>query len=238
MIRKMKNRIEIFLGMLLVGFFLVSNLSAQNLSPADFQKKMVELPNAPVIDVRTPGEFTQSHLKNAINININDSNFPSLINKFDKSRPVFVYCLSGSRSAYAANYMHSLGFKNIFELSGGIIKWRGAGLPETSGNTVSVAEMSISQFNNLLNTDKLVLVDFYADWCAPCLKMAPFLEDIKKEMSGKVVVVRINADQNKSVVKELNVSALPTLMVYKNKKVIWSNTGFQTKEEIVSHFPQ
>lgn len=233
----MKNSISIFLGFLLAGLFGGLNSNAQNLGPVDFQKKMGALPNVPIIDVRTPGEFNQSHLKNAVNIDINNSNFPNLINKLDKSSPVFVYCLSGSRSAYAAKYMYSQGFKNIYDLSGGLIKWRGAGLPETSGSTAPVAEMSMTEYNNLLNTDKLVLVDFYADWCAPCLKMAPFLEDIKKEMGSKVVVVRINADQNKSVVKQLNVAALPALMLYKNKKLIWTNTGFQTKEEIVSHFP-
>jgi len=107
-----------------------------------------------------------------------------------------------------------------YDLSGGMIKWRVAGLPETSGKKSAVAEMSQSQFNNLLNTDKLVLVDVYADWCAPCKKMAPSLDEIKKEMEGKVSVVRINADQNKTLVTGLKVTALPTLLLYKNKKLI------------------
>jgi thioredoxin-like negative regulator of GroEL len=66
--------------------------------------------------------------------------------------------------------------------------------------------------------------------------MAPFIDEIKNEMASKVIVIRINADQNKSFVKELNVTALPTLILYKDKKVIWTNAGFLTKEEIVSHF--
>jgi len=227
----------------LVPFYLLTlgltigqtSLFGQNLIPADFQKKIQELPNAPVVDVRTPDEFNKSHLKNAINININDENFGNLINKLDKSKPVLVYCLSGSRSAYAARYMRSQGFKEIYDLSGGMIKWRAAGLPETSNKTIANIEMSQSQFNKLLNTDKLVLVDVYAEWCAPCKKMAPSLDEIKKEMEGKVSVVRINADQNKTLVTDLKVSALPTLLLYKNKKLIWSNAGFLSKDEIISH---
>jgi thioredoxin 1 len=233
------NKGKLFLLSLLsvLSFTLIvaQNSFGQNLIPADFQKKISELQNAPIIDVRTPDEFNKSHLKNAINININDENFGNLINKLDKNKPVLLYCLSGSRSAYAARFMRSQGFKEIYDLSGGMITWRAAGLPETSGKTSTVAEMNLFQFNNLLNTDKLVLVDVYADWCAPCKKMAPSLDEIKKEMEGKVSIVRINADQHKNLVKDLKVSALPTLLLYKNKKLIWSNAGFLTKDEIISH---
>jgi thioredoxin 1 len=219
-------------------YFSVIGLTSvgQNLRAVDFQKKMQELPNAPVVDVRTPDEFSQSHLKNAVNININDENFPNQIGKLDKNKPVFVYCLSGSRSSYAARFMLSQGFKTVYDLTGGMIKWRTAGLLEVSSKQVAKAEMTQSQFNNLLNTDKLVLVDVYAEWCAPCKKMAPSLEEISKEMAGKVSVVRINADQNKMLLKDLYVNALPTLLLYKNKKLIWSNVGFISKDEIISHF--
>lgn len=228
----MKKNISI----LTILIFGISTFSlGQNLNSIDFQKKIKDLPNAPIIDVRTPSEFNQSHLKNAVNLSINSDNFVSQIGKYDKSKPIFVYCLSGSRSAYAQNLMQSQGFKEVYNLSGGLIKWRAAGLPETTDKTNSTSEMSSSQFKELLNTDKLVLVDVYAEWCAPCKKMAPSLEEIKTEMASKVNLVRINADQNKNIVQELKVSALPTLLLYKNKKLIWSNVGFLTKEDILSH---
>ena len=66
----MKNNLTISLGLLFAGLFIGLNSFSQNLSPVDFQKKMGELPNAPVIDVRTPGEYSQSHLKIAVNINL------------------------------------------------------------------------------------------------------------------------------------------------------------------------
>lgn len=235
-------RMNLRVTLLLLSLFTYACSNSQststksNLSAVEFQKKIQDLPNTPVIDVRTPGEFNGGHLQNAVNININSENFNREVNKLDKNKPVFVYCLSGNRSGYAANSMRDAGFKEVYELYGGMIKWRAAGLPETKVASTSDPEMSSSQFNELLKTDKLVLVDVYADWCAPCKRMAPFIDEIKSEMASKVIVIRINADQNKSLVRELNVTALPTLMLYKNKKVIWTNAGFLTKEEIVSHF--
>jgi thioredoxin 1 len=65
--------------------------------------------------------------------------------------------------------------------------------------------------------------------------MAPYLEEIQKEMKATVTIVRINADNNRALAAQLKVNALPTLLLYKNKAMVWSNTGFQTKEEIKLH---
>lgn len=78
-----------------------------------------------------------------------------------------------------------------------------------------------------------MLVDFYADWCAPCNKMKPYLDEISNDMAEKVVVVRIYADDNKQLCKELKVDALPVLQLYKNKALTWTNTGYITKEEVL-----
>jgi thioredoxin 1 len=126
------------------------------------------LPLATVVDVRTPEEFTKGHLQNALNYNWNGSEFQKQVSTLDKSKPVFVYCLSGGRSSAAANQMRSDEFKKVYELSGGIMKWRAVNLPETTTNTIASTGMSKQQFDTLLNSDKLVLIDFYADLCAPC----------------------------------------------------------------------
>jgi len=129
--------------------------------------------------------------------------------------------------------MRSDGFKEVYELTGGIMEWRAADLPETTNSTTESTGMSKQQFDALLNSDKLVLVDFYADWCAPCKKMKPYLDEISTEMEDKVVVVRINADDNKQLCKDLKIHALPVLQLYKNKSMTWANTGFIGKEEVV-----
>ena len=204
-----------------------------SVSAAEFSKKIAELPDAPLIDVRTPGEFSQSHLKNAVNYDISTNEFVNQIASLDKSKPVLIYCLSGSRSTYAVSYMKSQGFKEVYELNGGMMRWRAANLPETTDKTTASTGMSKQQFDNLLVTDKLVLVDYYADWCAPCKKMKPYLDEISRDMADKVVVVRINADESRALCKELKIEAIPVLQIYKNKTLIWSNTGYIEKEAVV-----
>ena len=112
----------------------IGQLSAQNptsLPATEFAKKIKQIPASPVVDVRTPEEYAQGHLPNARNIDWNGSDFEKSIVKLDKSKPVFVYCLRQTRTASAASMMRSIGFKEVYELSGGIAAWRSAGLPET-----------------------------------------------------------------------------------------------------------
>ena len=206
-----------------------------NLSATEFSEKIKELPSAPIVDVRTPQEFSKGHLQNALNYNWNGSDFQKQISTLDKSKPVFVYCLSGGRSSSAANQMRSDGFKEVYELNGGIMKWRAANLPETTANTTASTGMSKQQFETLTNSDKLVLIDFYADWCAPCKKMKPYLDEISKEMADKVVVIRINADDNQQLCKELKLDTLPVLQLYKNKTMTWTNTGYISKDDVLKH---
>jgi thioredoxin 1 len=204
-----------------------------NLSATEFADKIKELPSAAIIDVRTPDEFSKGHLVNANNYDWNGNKFDEQISSLDKSKPIFVYCLSGGRSSSAASEMRSQGFVTVYELDGGIMKWRSANLPETTNNTVVSNGMTKQQFDALLNSDKLVLVDFYADWCAPCKKMKPYLDEISTEMADQVVVLRINADDNKQLCKDLSIDALPVLHVYKNTAKTWSNVGFIEKAEVV-----
>jgi len=216
-----------------------ANLYAENpvnLDAASFASKMKQLPNSQIIDVRTSGEFTQGHIKYAKNMDISSNNFQQNAIKLDKNKPLFVYCLSGSRSAYATNVLSSMGFKEIYNLAGGMMRWRAANLPETTDNATTAPAspgMTMAQYRSLLNSNKLVLVDFYADWCVPCQKMKPYLEDISKEMKDKVVVIRIDVEANKALAKELKVDALPVLYIYKGKKLGWSNKGYVSKETVV-----
>lgn len=206
-----------------------------NLAPTEFAEKIKAQTNATLIDVRTPDEFSKGHLENAQNIDWRNNDFSKQIETFDKSKPVFVYCLSGGRSASAANAMREAGFKEVYELEGGIMKWRGANMPETTSNATSKAlGLSRQQFEALLASNKLILVDFYADWCAPCQKMKPYLDEISKDMVDKVKIVRINADDNQALCKELQIDALPVLQLYKNKNLTWNNVGFIDKAGVLS----
>ena len=231
----MKNRY--LLIVVLVVFVFTSCTNGQNakynLSAVEFDAQLKSNFSAPLIDVRTLDEFSKGHLQNAVNIDWNGNNFDQEIAKLDKSKPVFVYCLSGGRSGQAASKMRADGFKEVYELQGGIMKWRGANLPETTNTAKLTMGMSKQHYDSLLISDKLVLIDFYADWCAPCKKMKPYLEEISLQMDNSVTVVRVNADDNKSLMKDLSIDELPTLLIYKNGSVSWRHSGFSSKEDIV-----
>lgn len=203
------------------------------LEAPEFAQKMKENPGAAVLDVRTPGEFNKGHIAGAVNVNWKGDGFDAGISGLDKSRPVFIYCLSGGRSSSAAAKMLADGFLNIYELKGGMMKWRAAGLSETRDN--SSLGISMTDFHSMIDSTKIVLVDFYADWCVPCQKMKPYLEEISGEMADSVIVIRINSDENPSLCKALKVDALPVLHLYNNKKLSWSYSGFIEKQEVLKH---
>ena len=122
----------VFVAMLLNSCTNGQNKSGKtNLSAVEFAAKIKEIPTAPLVDVRSPEEYSSGHLQDSKNINWNGSNFESEIIKLDKTKPVFVYCQSGRRSASAANNMRSMGFKEVYELEGGISSWMQANLPTT-----------------------------------------------------------------------------------------------------------
>ena len=128
----------ITISFVFVAMFLNSCTNGQNkssktsLSAVEFAAKIKEIPTAPMVDVRSTEEYSSGHLQGSKNINWNGDNFEGQILKLDKTKPVFVYCHSGRRSAAAANYMRSLGFKEVYELDGGISSWMQANLPTTT----------------------------------------------------------------------------------------------------------
>ena len=100
----------------------------QVLDVSKYEKKM-EQPDVQLVDVRTPEEFAEGHLENAINIDITADDFDSKIAALDKENPVMVYCKAGGRSAKASSRLNELGFKNISDLEGGIINWNSENKP-------------------------------------------------------------------------------------------------------------
>ncbi|HRH63479.1 MAG TPA: thioredoxin domain-containing protein [Bacteroidia bacterium] len=214
---------------------LPSQNNAATLSVVDFSKKIKEIPDAPILDVRTQEEFESGHLKGAKNIDWNADDFDSKISVFDKNQAVFVYCLSGGRSSSAAEKMRSIGFKQVYEMEGGIMKWRNQNLElEVAAGNSEKTGMTSEQFTTLVTSSIPVLVDFYADWCVPCKKMKPYLDELTREYAGKVKVLRINADENPTLCKSLQIDALPVLLLYKNNTQVWKNIGFIDKTSVVS----
>ena len=96
-----------------------------------FAQKIKATAGAQVVDVRTPEEFSEGYLKGAVNINWNEDDFETNVAKLDKNKPAFVYCRVGKRSSAAAKKMRDMGFKEVYELDGGILDWEAEHLPLT-----------------------------------------------------------------------------------------------------------
>jgi len=232
----MKPRHSYILIFAFIGFFCHSCLKGQtqqdktNLTASEFSEKLSHTSSAQLIDVRSPKEFRSGHLADALNINWNSDDFMSKAGHLGPSKSVFVYCLSGSRSEEAAQKLRSSGFRDVYELDGGILKWRALGLPETPG--AESAGMSMQDFEAFLLPGKTVMVSFYAEWCPPCRKMKPALDEIASNTKDNVVIVRINIDENQAICKELKIDAVPVTHIYKNNKLAWSAKGYMKKEDL------
>jgi thioredoxin len=205
----------------------------QTIDAVAFSKAIQATPNPQVVDVRTPEEFASGHLIQAQNVNWMNPDFVANSAKYDKSKPIFVYCKSGGRSHKAAEKLAELGFTNVIEMEGGILKWEAAGLSKPSEKWIGITQ---KEYADLLNSDKKVLIDFYAEWCAPCKKMTPYLLKMQKEMGDKIVIIRLDADKNKSLLSEMKISELPTLLLYYNKQLKWQHSGYISEPDLKKQF--
>ena len=100
-----------------------------DLNVTQFQKKLNSDNTAILLDVRTPEEYKSGHLPNATAINFFDADFKEKVNKLDKTKPVYVYCAVGGRSAKALKVLKESGFKTAYNMQGGFNTWQAAGLP-------------------------------------------------------------------------------------------------------------
>jgi len=209
----------------------------EELTAHEFMQKIATTADAQLVDVRTPQEFQNGHIEHALNLDWNNPEFDRQLAALDKAKPVLVYCLSGGRSGKAADKMRREGFEKVYELPGGMMEWRAENLPEITKRTASNG-MTLAQYEAALNSDKMVLVDFYADWCAPCRKMKPYLEKIATERADKVTLLRIDADENPELCKALGVAALPVLKLYKTNTLLWEGNGLIDESTIRKQLDQ
>jgi thioredoxin 1 len=230
------NAMKNLLVLLVITILAASQATAQQkLDAAGFEKQLATAKDAQVLDVRTKGEFGADHLKSAMNADWNNpTEFAERTKFLDKTKPVFVYCLGGGRSDKAAEALAKQGFQ-VYDLVGGMRAWKGTNKPYEKGASVAKKPgMSEADFAKLLQQEKMVLVDFGAKWCPPCKKLNPILDEVAKEKTGQLKLLKLDVDENETLANAKKVMALPVLMLFKNGKLVWQNDGFADKATILA----
>ena len=101
-------------------------------------------------------------------------------------------------------------------------------------NKMSVLKITKDNFEQeVMNSDKPVLLDFWASWCGPCRMVGPTVEQVAEETQNKVKVGKVNVDEEQELAQTFNVSSIPTLVVIKNGKIAQSAVGVQSKQAIL-----
>jgi thioredoxin 1 len=91
----------------------------------------------------------------------------------------------------------------------------------------------MGNFNQIIQSDKPVLVDFFATWCGPCQMLAPILKDVKTNLGERVSIIKIDVDKNQAVAAQYQVRGVPTMILFQNGKQLWRQSGVMSKEEII-----
>jgi len=229
---------KILLKLLVVFLCSCSNQSTsqsiQNVDAALFEINSNK-ENSIIIDVRTKEEFVSGHISDATNIDYYSSDFKEKLDLVNKDVPILVYCRSGGRSSRAANIMQSLGFTEVYNLSGGIGAWKDSGfdvIKTREEKKNKSRTYSAKEINEFLKNNKSAILDFSTQWCVPCKKMKPVLEEISNERD--VMILTLDLDANKELSKLYNIKSIPTHIIYKDNIEIFRSSGLVEKSILIN----
>ena len=199
--------------------------SKAELTLTQFIAKVKANANPQILDARTSEEFSQNHLKGAINIDLKDDHHQAILDSLDKTKPVFVYSIGNGRSSQLAKQLHENKFAEVYELPGGIANWVGSGNPIIS-NAKNGLSISPENFKQIANSEQLVLVDFGSKYCGACRRLTPTLDSLETAKINKLKIVRLETLSSPDLIKQLGINVWPTLVLFKNGEEVWKNTGY------------
>lgn len=193
----------------------------------------IKTKDAQLLDVRTADEFNKGSISGAKNLDWNQRElFAEYTRGLDKKKPIYLFCLSGGRSKNAASYLAQEGY-TVFELEGGYLKYEQEISDLDKNLKASEDEISLTKFKKLTYSNPKVLVDFHAEWCAPCKLMRPYLEEIEKDTKNGILVVYIDAEKNKNLLKQLGINGIPELQYFTNGELNWQHNGAIEKRDLL-----
>ena len=92
----------------------------------------------------------------------------------------------------------------------------------------------MSKFDTIINSEKPVLIDFFATWCGPCKMLGPILKEVKDSLGERISIIKIDVDKNQQIASKYQVRGVPTMILYQRGQQLWRQSGVLTKEEIIN----
>lgn len=213
----------------------VQQANYKQVSSKEF-KKLIENKNGILMDVRTLNEFKNGHLKEAGQLNYYSLSFKRKLLLLPKNQPIYIYCNTGFRSERAARILIKNGYPEVYNLAQGIMEWNLNNLPVVVDPDAEPDKdnfMNSDQYANMIAGDSLVLIDFYAPWCAPCRTMMPMIDSLKTTYHQDVKIVKINVDASKRLIKELKLLSIPFFVMYRKGELLFSHNGVISKGDLM-----
>jgi thioredoxin 1 len=96
----------------------------------------------------------------------------------------------------------------------------------------------MSSFTEIINQEKPVLVDFFAEWCGPCKMMSPILKELKSDLKDEISIIKIDVDKNQSLAAKFQVRGVPTFMLFKDGKQVWRQSAMLQKNDLIAIIKQ
>ena len=98
---------------------------------------------------------------------------------------------------------------------------------------LTLKRIKMSNFNNIIQSEKPVLIDFFATWCGPCKALSPILKEVKDSLGDRISIIKIDVDKNQEVASKYQVRGVPTMILFKKGQQLWRQSGVLSKEEII-----
>jgi rhodanese-related sulfurtransferase len=230
----------------LLFFTLIFSISCNNKNTLVFEKtdvltldKILNDTDIIILDVRTPEEINAGYIPNSTFIDYYDKNFENKINLIDRSKKIYTLCKSGGRSVKAAGILSKNGFRNVYNLEGGFMRWKANKMPydinlvnNDSSNSYLISEKSL---DTLIENNTNTLIYISTKWCSPCKKMEPIIDKFVDNNSS-LKVIKIDLDANAYAQEKFNVKSLPALVLYENNSVVWHKNGIIAYDDLISFF--